>query len=71
MSTITVLSSYKLGAAELKAVAAIAKEKLGSSGTITNTIDKSVIAGVKIKADGREIDLTLDGSLSRMTIALA
>lgn len=71
MSTITVLSSYKLAATELKAVEAIAKEKLGASGTITNTIDKSVIAGVKIQAGGREIDLTLDGSLSRMTIALA
>ena len=71
MSSIAVLSSYKLATAELKAVEAIVKEKFGATGTITNIIDKSVIAGVKIQASGREIDLTLAGSLSRMTIALS
>lgn len=66
MTTITVISSYKLGAPELKDIASIAKKELGLTGKIVTEIDKSVIAGIKIKGDGRELDLTISGTLSRM-----
>lgn len=71
MSTITVISSYKLGVSELKSVESIALAKLGVKGTLTNTIDKAVLAGVKIIAGGRELDLTLSGSINRLATALA
>lgn len=71
MNKITVISSYKLKAAELKAVTALASKNLGIEGTVDNIVDKSVIAGVKIIGNGRELDLTLDGSITRMATAIA
>ncbi|MFH2085624.1 MAG: F0F1 ATP synthase subunit delta [bacterium] len=70
MNTITVISTYKLAPTELKVVQDIAKTKLGASGSIKNVIDKSVIAGVKIQAEGREIDFTVSGSLYRLAGSL-
>ncbi len=66
MNAITVISSNKLGASELKIVASIAKDKLDATGKITNTLDKSLIAGVKIIGNGRELDLSIAGTLARM-----
>lgn len=71
MTIINVISSYKLASAEIQSVGLIAKDKLGATGTIKNTVDKSVLAGVKILVDGRELDLTLAGSLTRLAGSLA
>jgi len=70
MDTITVVSSYKLKPAELSSVAKIAQKQLGSSGDITNIVDKSIIAGIKIVAGGRELDLSMHGAISRLGTAL-
>ena len=71
MTTITVSSAYKLAPAELKAAQALAESRLGVSGTITNVIDKTVIAGIKIEAGSRELDLSMSGTLDRMAATLA
>lgn len=70
MDIITVYSSYKLSASELSSVSKIALKQLGVEGKIENIVDKSVIAGVKIIANGRELDLTTHGSIKRLGIAL-
>lgn len=70
MDTITVYSSYKLTSTELNSVSKIALKQFGVEGKLNNVVDKSVIAGVKIIANGRELDLTTSGSIKRLGIAL-
>lgn len=66
MAQIQVYSAYKLAPSDLQVCAEIARKDLKMTGKLTNIIDKSVIAGVKITAEGRQLDLTLSGSLLRL-----
>ncbi len=70
MDTITVISSYKLSPSELASAGKIALKQLGVTGKIDNILDKSLIAGVKIIANGRELDLSTKGAIKRLGSAL-
>jgi len=62
--TVQVISSYKLDNDELTEL----KEKLSlkEGDTMTNVVDRSVIAGMIINLDGRVIDLSFKTQLKNL-----
>jgi F-type H+-transporting ATPase subunit delta len=65
-----VISAYAINATQKKSIAAALKKELGREVTITSTIDKSLLAGVIIRAGDIVIDGSVKTQLERMTHSL-
>jgi ATP synthase F1 delta subunit len=65
---VTVTTAVRLNAVQLKAIETFAKQHLPSAKkiTLTQQLDSTVLAGVKINLGSHEADLTVRGALTRL-----
>ncbi|MGB1109416.1 MAG: F0F1 ATP synthase subunit delta [Gammaproteobacteria bacterium] len=68
---VSVTSAYKLSAAHKKAISDAMKQKLGREVSITAHIDRSIMAGVIIRAGDTVIDGSVKGRLDKLALELA
>lgn len=66
-----ITSATKLSPANLKAAVALAAKELGASGTPTQQLDPSLLAGVKIQYGSSLLDLSLSSRLDRLTNSIS
>jgi len=64
--TVDVYSAVKLTSSELEAIKIILINKLNANIEIVNSIDVSILGGLKIVIDGEVIDISLLGKLAQL-----
>lgn len=67
MSDIVVYSPIKLNAVDKKSIASYMQRKHNINAKVQVKLDKSLIAGIKITYEDKELDLSLTGKLDRLS----
>lgn len=64
--TVDVYSAVKMTTSELEAIKIILENKLKANVEVINSVDISILGGIKIVIDGQVIDISLLGKLSQL-----